>query len=65
MNGRHDIQWELVKLANGERLLRVSAAGCGLSLEKKLNPRQPVVPQKERLLRAFEAALARELAATS
>jgi hypothetical protein len=56
-----EIQIDLIKLANGGRLLRLSDPASGLSLEKKLDSRQPVVRQKERLRRAFEAALAREL----
>lgn len=59
MIDRNEIQIELVKLAGDERLIRVSEANSGLTLEKKLDPKQPVVAQKEKLLRAFEAALAR------
>lgn len=59
MIDRNEIQIELVKLVGGERLLRVSEANSGLTLEKKLDPKQPVVAQKEKLLRAFEAALDR------
>ena len=61
MENNRQIQVDLVKLASGERLLRLSEATSGLSLEKRLDPRLPVVHQKERLMRAFEAALAREL----
>lgn len=53
------IEVVLIRLANGERLLRLSDSATGLSLEKKLDPRQPVARQKERLRQAFEAALAR------
>ena len=56
----HDkIQYGLVKLLNGERLLRLTEPQSGLSLEKKLAPTDVVVRQKEKLLRALEAALAR------
>lgn len=61
MEHGRQIQVDLIKLANGDRLLRLSEAASGLSLEKRLDPRHPVVRQKERLLRAFEAALEREL----
>jgi hypothetical protein len=61
---RDKIQFDLIKLLNGERILRLTEPQSGLSLEKKLSSADAVVRQKERLLRAFEAALARvELAA--
>jgi hypothetical protein len=64
MVDRDKIQFDLIKLVNGERILRLTEARSGLALEKKLAPKDAVVPQKEKLLRAFEAALARvELAA--
>jgi hypothetical protein len=52
------IQVDLIKLANGQRLLRVADLEAGLSLEKKLDPDQPVVRQKLRLLALFETVLA-------
>ncbi len=61
---RQPIQMEMVKLTTGERLLRISEPTSGLCLEKKLDPHQPVVRQKERLQEAFEAALSRELTPT-
>ena len=59
MIDRSKIQIDLIKLVSGERLLRLTEPQSGLSLEKKLDARQPVVRQKERLLGVFEAALAR------
>lgn len=59
MADRDKIEVELVKLVGGERLLRLTERRSGLSLEKKLDPNQPVVRQKKQLLSAFEAALAR------
>ena len=59
MVDRNQIQFDLVKLLNGGRLLRLTEPQSGLTLEKKLAPTDAVVPQKEKLLRAFEAALAR------
>ena len=50
---------ELVKLKGGQRLLRLTEPKSGLSLERKLNPEQPVADQKKQLLSVFEAALAR------
>ena len=64
MVDRDNIQIDLIKLVGGERLLRLTEPQSGLSLEKKLDPKQPVVRQKERLIGVFEAALAKaELAA--
>lgn len=58
------IQFDLIKLGSGERILRLTEPLSGLSLEKKLAPTDAVVRQKKKLLQAFEAALARvELAA--
>lgn len=51
------IQIQLVKLADGARLLRFSETATGLCLEKRLEARQPMVRQKARLLREFEALL--------
>jgi hypothetical protein len=56
---RDKIQFDLIKLANGERILRLTEPQSRLSLEKKLAPADAVVRQKEKLLSAFEAALAR------
>ncbi|MGA2555246.1 MAG: hypothetical protein ABSG04_03135 [Verrucomicrobiota bacterium] len=59
MFDREKIQFELIKLLNGERILRLTEPQSGLSLEKKLSPADAVVRQKEKLLGVFEAALAR------
>jgi hypothetical protein len=59
------IQMELIKLASGDRLLRLSEPASGLCLEKKLDPQQAIVRQKERLWKTFEAVLSRELTATT
>ena len=53
------IQVDLIKLAGGERLLRLTESLSGLSLEKKLDPQKSVASQKEKLLGVFDAALAR------
>ena len=53
------IQIDLIKLVSGERLLRLTEPQSGLSLEQKLDAKQPVVRQKQQLLGVFEAALAR------
>ena len=59
MVDREKIQFDLIKLASGERILRLTEPQSGLSLEKKLAPADAVVRQKERLLQVFDAALAR------
>lgn len=59
MLDRSKIQIDLIKLAGGERLFRLTESQSGLTLEKKLDPKESVVRQKERLLGVFEAALAR------
>ena len=59
MIDRNNIQIDLIKLVGGERLLPLTEPRSGLALGKKLDPEQTVVRQKERLLRVFEAALAR------
>jgi hypothetical protein len=58
VSNRDKIQVDLIKLDNGERLLRLTDLPSGLALEKKVDSRQPVVRQKERLFSVFEAALA-------
>jgi hypothetical protein len=59
MAERTRIQLDLVKLLDGQRILRLTDPQTGLSLEKKLNPADAVVRQKERLLQVFEAAQSR------
>ncbi len=59
MAERDRIQYDLVKLLDGGRLLRLTDSRSGVTLEKKLAAREPVVRQKQRLLSALEAALAR------
>jgi hypothetical protein len=58
MDHRDKIQVDLIKLVGAERLMRLTYLPSGLVLEKKLDPNQAVVRQKERLLGVFEAALA-------
>ena len=57
MFDRSKIQIDLIKLVGGDRLLRLTEAESGLTLEKKLDAQQSVVRQQERLLKALEAAL--------
>jgi hypothetical protein len=59
MDYRDQIQVELIKLIDDQRLLRLSFAPTGLVLEKKLDPKQALLSQKEKLFAIFEAALAK------
>ncbi len=51
------IQIELVKLATGARLLRLTEPTSGLALERTLDPKVPVSAQKVALAKVFQAAL--------
>ncbi len=65
MANARKVQIELVKLANGARLLRFTDAKLGVSVERKLDGNRPVDQQKRQLAEVFEAAIARaELAFT-
>jgi hypothetical protein len=57
MASRESIQIELIKLADGGRLMRLTEPESGLSLERRLNDQLPVARQKKSLLDAFEAAI--------
>lgn len=58
MNPSKQIEVDLIKLTDGVRLLRLTERVSGLSLEKKLDARQSVVRQKQRLIALFNATLA-------
>ena len=53
------VQFDLVELLNGERILRLTDLQTVFSLEKKLKPAGAVFRQTDHLLQIFEAALAR------
>ena len=57
MSNPDKIQIDLVKLASGERLLRLTDRLSGMALEHTLDAQQSVARQKNRLLRIFEAVL--------
>ena len=59
MFDRNKIQIDLIKLVGDERLLRLTEAQSGVTLEKKLDPQKSVTIQKEKLLGRFDLALAR------
>ncbi|MCI0539256.1 MAG: hypothetical protein L0Z50_28960 [Verrucomicrobiales bacterium] len=60
---KRDIELLLLKLADGGRILGLNEPQSGLCLEKRLDPAQSVVRQKERWKQAFLAMLERELGA--
>lgn len=51
------IQIELIKLATGAPLLRLTEPTSGLALEQMLDSKVPVSAQKEALKKVFQAAL--------
>ena len=52
-----EIQIDLVKLADGSRLLRLSDPTSRLCLEKRLDPSASVLRQKQHWLHAFHGLL--------
>ena len=63
MNSPEPLQIELLQLADGARILRVTDSLTATALERRLDPAQPVVRQKETVARALRAVLDRELKA--
>ncbi len=59
MFDRGKIQIDLIKLAEGGRLLRVTEPQSGLSLERKVDNKRPIHDQKRQLIDIFQATLAR------
>jgi hypothetical protein len=59
------IQTEMIQLADGSRVLRLSEPASGLSLEKKLDAARLVVRQKDWLVNEFAALLEHEAAANA
>ena len=56
-DNRNTIQIELIKLADGVRLLRLTEPTSGLAVERRLDRKLPVRAQKEALAKVFQAAL--------
>lgn len=54
-----NVRVELVKLADGARLLRFTDAISGVSVERKLDVTRSVDEQKQKLREVFEAAVKR------
>ena len=59
MAGPQKVQIELIKLADGARLLRFTDRTSGLSVERKLDTDRPVAEQRKQLGDVFQAAVAR------
>ena len=57
-----NIHIQLITLTTGGQLLRLEDPETGLSVERKLDPERPLLGQKARLARLFEAMLQVELA---
>jgi len=58
---KREIDLLLLKLADGGRILRFSDPQSDLSLEKRLDPQEPVARQKQRWKQVFVSMLDREL----
>lgn len=58
-----EIRIELLKLRDGQRLLRLEHASSGLCLEKRIDNAAPLLGQKKHWQRIFEALIERELVA--
>jgi hypothetical protein len=54
-----NVQIDLIKLADGARLLRFTDRVSGVSVERKLDVARSVNEQKQKLGEVFEAAIAR------
>jgi hypothetical protein len=54
-----NIQITLLKLNDGTRLLRLTEPESGLSLERAIDPNQPLLKQKKQMQMLFGVTLAR------
>ena len=62
---KREIEMLLLKLADGARILRFSELKSGLTLEKRIDPRESVARQKGRWQQVFVEMLERELGAAN
>lgn len=58
---KRDVELLLLKLTDGGRILRLSEPRSGLCLEKRLDPQDSLLRQKQRWLHVFTAMIDREL----
>jgi hypothetical protein len=61
---KREIEMVLLKLTDGARILRFHEPASGLCLEKRLEPAQSLVGQKEHWKQVFTRMLERELGTT-
>ncbi len=54
VSNRDHIEVELVKLVSGVRLLRFTEPKLGLTLERRVDPNQPVSGQKKALMQVLK-----------
>ena len=54
---------QIVQLTDGRKLMRIEDEKTGLSVERNLSPELPLVTQKTKLMRLFEALLLNDAAA--
>jgi hypothetical protein len=59
MSRPEDIEIELIRLAGGDSVLRLTDPASGLCLQRILDRQKAVVAQKNNLMSVFQAALAR------
>lgn len=58
-----NIHIQIVQLKDGRKLMRIEDDATGLSVERNLSPEHPLVAQKAKLARLFEALLLNDAAA--
>jgi hypothetical protein len=57
MNPAFTFRIDLIKLTDGFRVLRVTDAATATTLERRLDPNQPVARQKDAICRALQLVL--------
>ena len=58
-----NIRIQIVQLKDGRKLMRIEDDATGLSVGRNLSPERPLVAQKAKLARLFEAQLLNDAAA--
>ena len=58
-----EIELLMLKLADGARVLRLTEPTSGISLEKRLDPRESIAQQTEKWKNTFHSLLERETGA--
>ena len=65
MNPSVSFTIDLLRLADGTRLIRVADTASGTTLERRIDPTRPLARQKELVVTALRALLDRELSAAA